>query len=180
MIDIVCTFKYDCFTDEALSNTTVWCGHRQVDTATIKQQFATSDMTNMGIQYEREEDGTILSVAPPDLSTMFHLRPPSTKSRLPTPTSPSWLRGASKLLDAGFNQDSWRSLGQLLGYKDAKLDQLENTYQPSRALLKDWLETSGGTDLSTEMLIACLKDLKRFDVIDVIRESEGKEMEQCT
>ena len=131
-------------------------------------------MSKLGIQYERDLDGNIFSLTPPDISTMFHLRPPSTKSRLPTPTSPSWLRGASKLLDAGFNQDSWRSLGQLLGYKDAKLDQLESTYQPSRALLKDWLETSGGTDLSTEMLIACLKDLKRFDVIDVIRESEGK------
>ena len=113
-----------------------------------------------------------------------NFRPPSTRSRRlcqqPQTTSsgsssPSWLRGVSKLLEAGFNNDSWRQLGQLLGYKEAKLDQFESSYQPSKTLLKDWLETSGGGfEMGTEMLLAGLKELRRFDVIDVINESEGK------
>ena len=79
------------------------------------------------------------------------------------------------MLEAGFNNDSWRQLGQLLGYKEAKLDQFESSYQPSKTLLKDWLETSGGGfEMGTEMLLAGLKELRRFDVIDVINESEGK------
>ena len=90
-----------------------------------------------------------------------------------SPTSPTWLRGASKLLDSGLNCDSWRHLGELLGYKEVKLDQFESSYQPSKTLLKDWLESSKGSELSVEMLLACLKELRRFDVIDVISESEG-------
>ena len=61
-----------------------------------------------------------------------------------------------------------------MGYKEAKLDQFESSYQPSKTLLKDWLESSKGSELSVEMLLACLKELRRFDVIDVISESEGK------
>ena len=90
-----------------------------------------------------------------------------------SPTSPTWLRGASKLLDSGLNCDSWRHLGELLAYKEVKLDQFESSYQPSKTLLKDWLESSKGSELSVEMLLACLKELRRFDVIDVISESEG-------
>lgn len=152
----------------------IWCGYRQVNTSAIRKQFSVSatDLATMD-SYDKAGSSIAFPLTPPDLSTFFHLRPPSTRSRLSTPTSPSWLRGAAKLLDSGFNQDSWRHLGELLGYKEPKLDQFESTYQPSRSLLKDWLETSGGTDLSTEMLIACLKELKRFDVIDVISESEG-------
>ena len=64
-------------------------------------------------------------------------------------------------------------MGELLGYKDAKLDEFESSYQPSKTLLKDWLESTRGSEMSVEMLLACLKELSRFDVIDVISESEG-------
>lgn len=144
--------------------------------------MSASELPVLDIEYEPTagQTSTSLSLSPPDLSTLFHLRPPSTRSRLKSSvapmntSSPSWLRGASKLLDSGFNNDSWRQLGQLLGYKEAKLDQLEeSSYQPSKSLLKDWLETSQAKELSTEMLLACLKEMRRFDVIDVIKESEG-------
>ena len=72
------------------------------------------------------------------------------------------------MLDSGLNCDSWRQLGELLGYKDAKLDEFESSYQPSKTLLKDWLESTHGSEMSVEMLLACLKELRRFDVIDVI------------
>ena len=60
------------------------------------------------------------------------------------------------------------------GYKDIKLDQFEGSYQPSKTLLKYWLESSNGSEMGTEMLLASLKELRRFDVIDVINDSEGK------
>jgi len=155
----------------------IWCGYKQINTLSIRKKYSVS-AGELPIFDHFDKAGSSksmsLPVAAPDLSTLFHLRPPSTKSRLTTPTSPSWLRGASKLLDSGFNQDSWRQLGELLGYKESKLDHFDSSYQPSRSLLKDWLESSGGTDLSTEMLLACLRELKRFDVIDAINESDGK------
>ena len=67
---------------------------------------------------------------------------------------------------------SWRQLGELLGYKESKLEQFEGSYHPSRSLLRDWLE-SCGTNLGTEMILACLNEMKRFDVVEVIVESEG-------
>ncbi len=160
----------------------IWCGYRQINTISIRKKFSISASELPVLEgYEVPASGnssSSLSLSPPDLSTLFHLRPPSTRSRkLSMSNGPTWLRGASKLLDSGFNNDSWRQLGQLLGYKEAKLDQFESSYQPSKTLLKDWLlETSGGgrsADMSTEMLLACLKELRRFDVIDVINESEG-------
>ena len=69
---------------------------------------------------------------------------------------------------------SWRQLGELLGYKESKLEQFEGSYHPSRSLLRDWLE-SCGTNLGTEMILACLNEMKRFDVVEVIVESEGME-----
>ena len=59
------------------------------------------------------------------------------------------------------------------GYKEIKLDQFEGSYQPSKTLLKNWLESSNGSEMGIEMLLACLKELRRFDVIDVINDSEG-------
>ena len=158
----------------------VWCGYKQINTISIRKRFSISaSELPLLDEYERvapPPGNSSLCLSPPDLSTLFHLRPPSTRSRLSaSPTSPTWLRGASKLLDSGLDCDSWRHLGQLLGYKEVKLDQFEGSYQPSKTLLKDWLESSRGSEMCVEMLLACLKELRRFDVVDVISESEGKQ-----
>ena len=55
-----------------------------------------------------------------------------------------------------------------------RLDELEDTLQPSLHLFQDWLASSGNTKLSIEMLCACLEDIKRHDVVEIIQESEGK------
>ncbi len=46
--------------------------------------------------------------------------------------------------------------------------------QPARWLFKDWLASSGNTKLSVEMLCACLEDIKRNDVVEVIMDVESK------
>ena len=99
----------------------IWCGHKQINTLSIRKTFSISaaELPMLDNFYELNSNSThnYLQLSPPDLSTLFHLRPPSTRSRLSSnrPSSPSWLRGASKLLDSGFNHDSWRQLGELLG-----------------------------------------------------------------
>ena len=109
------------FADEALSSSMIWCGHKQINTFSIRKTFSMSaaELPMLDNFYELNSNSThnYLQLSPPDLSTLFHLKPPSTRSRLSSnrPSSPSWLRGASKLLDSGFNHDSWRQLGELLG-----------------------------------------------------------------
>jgi hypothetical protein len=36
------------------------------------------------------------------------------------PSSPKWVRGAAKLLDAGFDGEDWKALAELLGYRNHK------------------------------------------------------------
>ena len=96
----------------------------------------------------------------------------SSSSSAGRPPSPRWLRGASKLLDNGFDGEDWKALADLLGYKAKRLDQMEETLQPSRALFQDWLSSSGNTKLSIEMLCACLEEIKRHDVVEIIMEFE--------
>ena len=167
------TTLHSLYLDEALTTPMIWCGYKQINTISIQKQFSIGACDSPGFDsFDQPGTSSTFSISPPDLSTTFFMRPPSTRSRMSTPTNPSWLRGASKLLDSGFNHDSWRQLGELLGYKELKLEQFEGSYQPSRSLLKDWLESCGST-LGTEMLLACLNEMKRFDVVDVIVDSEG-------
>ena len=42
------------------------------------------------------------------------------RSRTHTPSNPTWLKGAAKLLESGTFEDDWRAVGKILGYKDAK------------------------------------------------------------
>ena len=52
--------------------------------------------------------------------------------------------------------------------------QFEETLEPSLSLFRDWLATSGNTKLSVEMLCACLDEIKRGDVVEVIMDAEGE------
>jgi len=51
---------------------------------------------------------------------------------------------------------------------------MDDTLDPSLTLIKDWLSSSGNTRLSLEMLGACLEELGRKDVADIITDYEGK------
>ena len=39
-------------------------------------------------------------------------------------------------------------------------------------MIQDWLDSSGRTKLSTEMLCACLEEIRRYDALEIIKESE--------
>ena len=56
------------------------------------------------------------------------------------------------------------------------MEQFEDTLEPSLALFRDWLSSSGSnTKLSVEMLTACLEVIKRHDVVEVIVDAEAEE-----
>ena len=68
------------FSDEALSCTMIWCGYKQINTVSIRKRFSisASEMPLLD-EYEPPPGNSSLSLSPPDLSTLFHLRPPSTR-----------------------------------------------------------------------------------------------------
>ena len=41
---------------------------------------------------------------------------------------PGWTKAAAKLLEAGKEGEDWRALGELLGYKQSKLEEFEVLY----------------------------------------------------
>jgi hypothetical protein len=57
-----------------------------------------------------------------DFSITFHSISPQYghRSRGNTPSNPSWLKGAAKLLESGTFGDDWRAVGKILGYKEPK------------------------------------------------------------
>ena len=55
-----------------------------------------------------------------------------------------------------------------MGYNSYKVDQFQNSLQPSVMMLTDWMASSKNTSLSLEMIIAGLEQLGRHDVISVI------------
>ena len=138
--------------DEALSSDVLWCGYKQVNTRSIRNKFSVEIKSNVS------------------MNQAWPMEVPSSHAE---ESGPSWLRGAAKLLEAGYQGDDWRALAKLLGYKPPMIDQFESTLQPSRAMLKDWIDSAGGTKLATEMVITFLQDLGRHDVIEIIKESEG-------
>ena len=50
------------------------------------------------------------------------------RSRAHTPSNPSWLKGAAKLLESGTYGDDWRAVGKSLGYKDPKWVEILATF----------------------------------------------------
>jgi len=44
---------------------------------------------------------------------------------------------------------------------------------PGLALLTDWIITSGNTALSIDLLISCLEQLNRDDIVDVVQKGQG-------
>lgn len=128
---------------ECLSSNTVWCQYYKVDTSFIKKYFPVET------EWLCEEEVT---------------------EPLHQFSSPSWMRGASKLLDINQEGSDWRALAQYLGYNAYKVEQFEMSLQPSVMMMNDWMTTSKNTSLSLEMVISGLEHLGRHDVVSVIRE----------
>ena len=85
-------------------------------------------------------------------------------------SSPTWMRGAAKLLEISQEGSDWRALAQYLGYNAYKVEQFEMSLQPSVIMMTDWMTTSKNTSLSLEMIISGLEQLGRHDVVSVIRD----------
>ena len=59
----------------------------------------------------------------------------------------------------------------------ARMEEFEYGLNPSILLLTDWFSSSHNTPLSLEMVVSCLEELKRSDVIEIIREEEEEKEE---
>jgi len=137
--------------EECLASSVLWCDYFKVETGFIQQHFPAEHSS-----YPRGATSPLLPRSP-----MYSGPPP-----------PTWLRSVAKLLDGGEEGRDWRALGNLLGYKQVRMEEFGDSLNPSVLLLSDWFGSSHNTPLSLEMVIACLDELKRGDVVEVIREEE--------
>lgn len=150
--------------NECLSTATVWCEYFKVDTAFIRRYFPA--------EKEWGSPTDLVSLGPFEdmcAKTLFSPRKPVVN---PSSSQPPWLRSVAKLLDSGCDGQDWRALGSLLGYKNNKVEEFETSLNPSILLLCDWFGSSQNTPLSLEMVLSCLEELNRQDVIAVIKEEE--------
>lgn len=60
-----------------------------------------------------------------------------------------------------------------IGYKRNKIESFNYDPNPGLALITDWIVSSGNTDLSVDIMIKCLEQLQRNDVIEVIQKGQG-------
>ena len=63
-----------------------------------------------------------------------------------------------------------------VGYKRSMLEKLSCKLNPGLALLTDWIISSGNTALSIDLLISCLEQLNRDDIVDVIQKGKGTDL----
>ena len=135
---------------DCLTAPVLWCDYFRVETTFVQQHFP----------WERPRP----AASPPG--------PP-----LYSPPAPPWLRSVAKLLDGGLEGRDWRALAALLGYKEVRVEEFGDSLNPSVLLLNDWFGSSHNTPLSLEMVVACLEEMERVDVIEVIREEEEEREE---
>ena len=63
----------------------------------------------------------------------------------------------------------------LAGYKKLKMDKLNEDLNPGLALIADWILSSGNTTLSVDMLISCLEQMHREDIVEIIQKGQGEQ-----
>ena len=59
------------------------------------------------------------------------------------------------------------------GYKQNRIDTLNEDLNPSLALLTDWIVSSGNTTMSVDVLLHYLKYLGCDDIADIILQAKG-------
>ncbi|XP_022105446.1 uncharacterized protein LOC110987214 isoform X2 [Acanthaster planci] len=136
--------------EECLASSFVMCEHRQVKTSTFRKWFP-------------KEKPTIVP---------FTLNTPSRKDKITEDNIPPWVKAASKLLNSGCEGADWLALATKLGYKKAKIQKFQDELNPALILILDWIQNSGNTALSLEMMISYLEQMQREDVIDVIQKGQ--------
>ncbi|XP_038056276.1 uncharacterized protein LOC119728209 [Patiria miniata] len=136
--------------DECLASSFVMCEHRQVKTSTFRKWFPKEKPT----------------IVPLTLTT------PSRKDKITEDNIPPWVKAASKLLNSGCDGSDWLALATKLGYKKAKIQKFQDELNPALVLILDWIQNSGNTALSLEMMVSYLEQMQREDVIDVIQKGQ--------
>ena len=82
---------------------------------------------------------------------------------------------------AGKTIDGWAKAERILcsiccictGYKRNMKEKFSCKLNPALALLTDWIISSGNTALSVDLLISCLEQLNRDDVVEVLQKGRG-------
>jgi len=59
------------------------------------------------------------------------------------------------------------------GYKRSMIEKFSCKPNPGFALLTHWIISSGNTALSVDLLISCLEQLSRDDIVDVVQKGQG-------
>ncbi|XP_033637020.1 uncharacterized protein LOC117297937 [Asterias rubens] len=136
--------------DECLASSFVMCEHRQVKTSLFRKWFP-------------KEKPTIVPLT---------LNNPSRKDKITEENIPGWVKAAAKLLNSGCEGADWLALATKLGYKKAKIQKFQDELNPALILILDWIQNSGNTALSLEMMISYLEQMQREDVIDVIQKGQ--------
>ena len=62
-----------------------------------------------------------------------------------------------------------------VGYKRNMMEKLSCKLNPGLSLLTDWIIISGNTALSIDLLISCLEQLNRDDIVEVIQKGKGND-----
>ncbi|KAK3596964.1 hypothetical protein CHS0354_033622 [Potamilus streckersoni] len=145
--------------DECLINRVVCCEHRRVKTASFKKWF------------------------PEPLTKQFStpVLPPISLSHCSGNIEkhchniPSWLKTSAKLLNGGDEKSGWEALAKELGYKQNRINLFNDDYNPSLALLMDWIISSGNTCLALDMLSVYLEKINRDDIVEVIQKARQVE-----
>jgi len=63
--------------------------------------------------------------------------------------------------------------GMRVGYKRNVMEKFSCKLNPGLALLTDWIVSSGNTALSIDLLISCLEQLNRDDIVEVVQKGQG-------
>ncbi|KAL3868445.1 hypothetical protein ACJMK2_041252 [Sinanodonta woodiana] len=141
--------------DECLINRVVCCEHRRVKTTSFKKWFPEPLM----LQFSTPVLPPInLSQGRGNIEKHCH-------------NLPSWLKTSAKLLNGGDEKSGWEALAKELGYKQNQINLFNDDYNPSLALLMDWIISSGNTCLAVDMLCVYLEKIEREDIVEVIQKA---------
>jgi hypothetical protein len=62
------------------------------------------------------------------------------------------------------------------GYKKNRIDKIGDDMNPGLALITDWIISCGNTPLSVDLILSCLEQLQRDDIVEIINKAQGNEV----
>ena len=68
----------------------------------------------------------------------------------------------------------------IAGHRKSKIDKFADDLNPGLALITDWIISSGNTTLSVDMMVTCLEQMQREDIVEIIRKGQGDYCGLCS